>query len=156
MGLSVVRFEIEGIATWAALENGGLHRINRSFPHQRNLLAAYFDDPSQFRSLIDQNPLTEDVRFLSPLTEPTQLFAQGLNYASHREESGVEENAGENLIFSKASSSISGPNDPIVRPKDCELLDYEIELGIVLKKDITEETEVTEQNLDEYVGAFVL
>ena len=36
-----------------------------------------------------------------------------------------------------------------MRPKGCELLDYEIELGVVLKKDIAEETEVTEHNLHE-------
>ena len=156
MGLSVVRFELEGAPTWGVISNNKIHRITQPFAHQRDLLKTYFDDPKAFASLIDERPLEQNVPFLSPLLESTQLFAQGLNYASHREESGIEEEAGENLIFSKASSSISGPNDPIVRPKGCELLDYEIELGVVLKKDIAEETEVTEHNLHEYVGALVL
>ena len=156
MGLSVVRFELEGAPTWGVISNNKIHRITQPFAHQRDLLKTYFDDPKAFASLIDERPLEQNVPFLSPLLESTQLFAQGLNYASHREESGIDEVAGENLIFSKASSSSSGPNDPIVRPKGCELLDYEIELGVVLKKDIAEETEVTEHNLHEYVGALVL
>ena len=62
MGLSVVRFELEGTPSWGVLENGGVHRINQSFQHQRDLLNAYFEDPSLFRGLIDQQPLTEDVQ----------------------------------------------------------------------------------------------
>jgi len=62
----------------------------------------------------------------------------------------------ENLMFAKAPSSICGPNDNILRPVDCELLDYEIELGIVLKKGIHKPTKVTDDNIAEYIGGLFL
>jgi hypothetical protein len=43
---------------------------------------------------------------------------------------------GQNLIFSKPPSTICGPCNDIVRPKGCQLLDYEIELALILKPDL--------------------
>jgi 2-keto-4-pentenoate hydratase/2-oxohepta-3-ene-1,7-dioic acid hydratase in catechol pathway len=85
------------------------------------------------------------------------MFAQGLNYASHRAEGGLETEEDEiNLVFYKAASTICGPNDDVIRPATVELLDYEIELGIVLKKDITDTTVVTDANLSDYLGGLIL
>lgn len=105
---------------------------------------------------------SKTVEFLSPLSQDIQLIAQGMNYASHRAEGRLlktqklEKGHFENSLFYKASSSISKPDVTILRPKNCKLLDYEIELGIVLKKAITEEVLVTEDNLGEYIGGIVL
>jgi len=97
------------------------------------------------------------VEFASPIASDVQLFCQGLNYADHRKESGVSvSDDEENLMFMKAASSICGPNDTIVRPAGCELLDYEIELALVLKKEISKQIEVSEDSLKDYVGALVL
>ena len=48
------------------------------------------------------------------------------------------------------------PNDEILRPAECELLDYEIELGVVIKKDVNEAVSVTDENLGDYVGGILL
>ena len=71
-----------------------------------------------------------DVKLLSPVSDDVQIFCQGLNYASHKEEGGLTGEKGQNLIFSKPASTICGPNDDIVRPNGCELLDYEVELAV--------------------------
>ncbi len=55
----------------------------------------------------------------------------GLNYAKHAEESRAKPPT-EPIIFSKASSALSGPYDPVIRPKGSEKLDYEVELGVVI------------------------
>ncbi len=60
------------------------------------------------------------------------------------------------MIFSKAPSSICGPNDAIIRPENVNLLDYEIELGLVIRKKITQQTIVTEDNFLDYVAGLVL
>jgi 2-keto-4-pentenoate hydratase/2-oxohepta-3-ene-1,7-dioic acid hydratase in catechol pathway len=51
---------------------------------------------------------------------------------------------------------MSGARDDIVRPAHVQLLDYEVELGIVIGKPVTEPVTVTAANLAEYVGAFVI
>jgi 2-keto-4-pentenoate hydratase/2-oxohepta-3-ene-1,7-dioic acid hydratase in catechol pathway len=59
------------------------------------------------------------------------FHAVGLNYAKHAAESGMQPPA-EPVLFSKATTSLSGPNDQVVQPKDSTKLDYEVELGIVI------------------------
>jgi 2-keto-4-pentenoate hydratase/2-oxohepta-3-ene-1,7-dioic acid hydratase in catechol pathway len=55
----------------------------------------------------------------------------GLNYADHAAESGVQLPK-EPVIFEKAPSSICGPNDDTIMPKNATKLDYEVELGLVI------------------------
>jgi 2-keto-4-pentenoate hydratase/2-oxohepta-3-ene-1,7-dioic acid hydratase in catechol pathway len=59
------------------------------------------------------------------------FIAIGLNYADHAAEAGMPLPK-EPIIFNKAPSSICGPNDDTMTPKDSTKLDYEIELGIVI------------------------
>ena len=60
-----------------------------------------------------------------------KLIGVALNYADHAAEAGVPVPA-EPLIFLKATSSISGPNDDIVLPKDSTQTDWEVELAVVI------------------------
>ena len=94
-------------------------------------------------------------QLLSPVTKNVNIVCQGLNYASHASESGHQTRKA-NLFFSKASSSICGPYDDIVRPAGVELLDYEAEIGVVLRKDITVGAQVSHNNIGDYVAGFVL
>ena len=55
----------------------------------------------------------------------------GLNYADHAAESGVPLPK-EPVIFEKAPSSMCGPNDDTIMPKNATKLDYEVELGLVI------------------------
>ena len=59
------------------------------------------------------------------------FFCVGLNYAKHAEETGAKKPA-EPILFSKASSALSGPYDPIIIPKDSSQLDWEAELGVII------------------------
>ncbi len=69
-----------------------------------------------------------------------KIVAIGLNYVEHAREGGREIPT-EPLLFMKATSSISGPNDPIVLPRGSEKTDWEVELAIVIGK--------TARNIDE-------
>jgi 2-keto-4-pentenoate hydratase/2-oxohepta-3-ene-1,7-dioic acid hydratase in catechol pathway len=60
------------------------------------------------------------------------------------------------MLFTKSTASLTGPDDDIVCPAHVRLLDYEVELGIVLGTTISGPVTVTEENLAEYVGAFVV
>jgi 2-keto-4-pentenoate hydratase/2-oxohepta-3-ene-1,7-dioic acid hydratase in catechol pathway len=157
MGVSIVRFESadQGIR-WGILEGAEIAVLAHDYPSHRELMADYFSHPQQFRDDTAERVAKDEVRLLAPLTRDVQIFCQGLNYASHREEGGVNVAKGENLIFSKPPSSICGPCDEIVRPAGCELLDYEIELALVLKGDLPAHTNVTAETLLDYVGGLTL
>ena len=60
-----------------------------------------------------------------------KFICVGLNYADHAAETGAEAPP-EPVLFMKATSAISGPNDDIVRPRGSRKLDWEVELGVVI------------------------
>ncbi len=161
MGTSVVKFS-QGDSSqtfWGVLNGENISPLNLELEHHNDLMDCYFNDRARFDAAIEAKEIPQkDVTFVSPISRSVQLFAQGLNYVDHRAESGLEVDAEkeENLLFAKAPSSICGPNDNILRPVDCELLDYEIELGIVLKKGIHKPTKVTDDNISDYIGGLFL
>ena len=59
------------------------------------------------------------------------FYCIGLNYAKHAAESGMDLPK-EPIVFSKASSALSGPNDPLTLPRGSEKTDWEVELGVVI------------------------
>ncbi|WP_323771305.1 fumarylacetoacetate hydrolase family protein [Antarctobacter sp.] len=61
------------------------------------------------------------------------FFCIGLNYAKHAAETGAEPPK-EPIIFSKATSALSGPFDPVVIPRNSVKGDWEVELGVVIGK----------------------
>jgi len=79
-------------------------------------------------------PLVDnDVRIGAPVTGVGKIVCVGLNYRKHAAETGMEIPK-EPLIFMKATSAISGPNDPIISPKGATKLDWEVELAMVIGK----------------------
>jgi 2-keto-4-pentenoate hydratase/2-oxohepta-3-ene-1,7-dioic acid hydratase in catechol pathway len=60
-----------------------------------------------------------------------KFVAIGLNYSDHAKESGMPIPA-EPVVFMKATTCISGPNDDVIQPKNSTKLDWEVELGVVI------------------------
>ena len=92
---------------------------------------------------------------LSPVTSDAALICQGLNYADHAAEAQHHARK-QNLFFAKASSTLSGAYDAIERPPEVELLDYEVEFGIVLRQALTRNAVVDAATLGGYVAGVVL
>lgn len=67
------------------------------------------------------------------LAKVPNFFCIGLNYTKHAEETGAQPPK-EPIIFSKASSALSGPFDPVIIPKGSQKTDWEVELGVVIGK----------------------
>lgn len=70
-------------------------------------------------------------RFGVPLAQIGKFIAIGLNYADHAAEAGLPKPT-EPIIFMKAVSCLSGPDDPIMLPKGSKKTDWEVELGVVI------------------------
>lgn len=165
MGISIVRFLHPSSLkpTWGVRKPNGIHLLNISSSHHRDVISSYNLDRETFLSSISEDAIEQaPAEYLSPISQDIQLIAQGMNYDSHRAEGRVfgkdAEQSGhfENSLFYKASSSISKPNETILRPRGCKLLDYEIELGIVIKKAISSAVVVTDENLGDFIGGLVL
>ena len=97
--------------------------------------------------LVRTNP-----RFGVPYTGISKFVAIGLNYIDHARETGAQIPS-EPIIFMKATTSISGPNDDIDTPKNSTRLDYEAELGVVIG---SKARYVSEEKALEYVAGYTL
>lgn len=76
-------------------------------------------------------PVTGQPRLGVPLANIGKLVCIGLNYHDHAKETG-NPIPSEPVIFMKATSSLTGPNDDVILPKAATKGDWEIELGIVI------------------------
>ena len=85
-----------------------------------------------------------------PFTGISKFVAVGLNYSDHAAEAGMPVPS-EPILFTKATTSITGPNDPVVLPKDAHKGDWEVELAIVIG---TTARYVTEERALDYVAGY--
>lgn len=155
MGTRLLRFEYDQQERWGIYEED-LRLIEGTFPTLRSILT---DGHSQITRAKTEGIIIsmEEITLLSPITHDGNIYCQGTNYAEHREEAGfTQQKPAYNLLFMKSPSTLSAANTNIICPQDVQLLDYEIELGLVLKQDITEETNITTQNIGDYIGGLVI
>ena len=72
-------------------------------------------------------------RLGAPVPRPVNFICIGLNYGDHAEETGSPIPK-EPIVFLKAGSAYSGPNDDVVIPRGATKTDWEVELGVVIGK----------------------
>lgn len=87
-----------------------------------------------------------------PVARPSKIICVGLNYSLHAKESGMEIPT-QPVIFMKASSSLTGPNDDIIIPRNSVKTDWEVELAVVIGK---RALYVEEKDAMKYVAGYVL
>ena len=97
----------------------------------------------------------DSLALVSPVTAPCRVVAQMTNYVSHVKGAGMDPKTIPLTFFRKASGSISGPFDEIIKPPHVGLLDYEVEIGLVIGRDIPVGTELTESNLADFIAGLV-
>lgn len=86
---------------------------------------------------IDRLPLVPGTPRIGPCVGSVgKMICIGLNYADHAAEAGVAVPA-EPIVFFKATSSISGPDDDLVLPKGSSKVDWEVELGVVVGRPLS-------------------
>ena len=96
--------------------------------------------------------LSKSERIGSCITKPGKFIGIGLNYSDHAAETGAKVPS-EPIVFMKATSSISGPNDDIEISKDSKKLDWEVELGVVVGK---ETKNIMEKDAPNYILGYCL
>lgn len=93
---------------------------------------------------------------LSPVTRPCRVVAQMTNFESHVRDAGMDPTSIPLTFFRKASASICGPFADIVKPAHVQLLDYEVEIGLVIGRPITIGTSISDANLADFVAGLVV
>jgi 2-keto-4-pentenoate hydratase/2-oxohepta-3-ene-1,7-dioic acid hydratase in catechol pathway len=96
-------------------------------------------------------PIVENPgRIGPPIGQVGKIICVGLNYFEHATESNFEVPM-EPVLFSKATTAICGPNDPIQLPRGWSKLDWEVELGVVIGR---EARYVVEKEASQYIAGY--
>lgn len=132
------RFDVSSIVT----------DYNEAFFEQNGL--------EELKKALENNPVIPEVeaniRLGSPVARPSKIICIGLNYVDHC----LETNAPiptEPIIFFKSTTSLCGPNDNLIIPKDSEKTDWEVELAFVVGK---KASYVEEAEALDYVAGYAL
>src|ERR1700730_7906554 len=92
------------------------------------------------------------VRLGSAVCRPSKIICIGLNYRDHAAETKAE-TPKEPVLFFKATTSLVGPNDPLMMPKNSSKVDWEVELAVVIGK---RALYVLKEKALDYVAGYVL
>jgi 2-keto-4-pentenoate hydratase/2-oxohepta-3-ene-1,7-dioic acid hydratase in catechol pathway len=134
--MKLLRVGQKGKEKPAILDKDGKIRDISSHIKDLNSDHLNFDTISKLQS-VDLSSLPElssGERIGSCITKPGKFVAIGLNFSDHAAESGLPVPS-EPIMFMKATSCISGPNDNIEMVQNSKKLDWEVELGIIIGKE---------------------
>lgn len=150
MSISVLR---TADAWWAGTPAGAV-KINTSARTTAELLAdrAAIEAAARGTDTVD----VAELQLLSPVTTPCRVVAQMTNFASHVRDAGMDPKTVPLTFFRKSSASVSGPFAPVRKPAHVKFLDYEVEIGLVIGRDIPVGTTVSADNLSDYIAGLVV
>lgn len=155
MGTKLLRFSQQDQIFWGVLEDE-LRIVNHSAQTLKELLTTGQKEIAAAKStgtVVQQH----DITILSPVTADASIYCQGTNYSEHRVEAGFsKQKPPYNLLFTKASSTLTSAHADIIMPAHVQLLDYEIELGLVIGQTISQSTAITDDTLEHYVAGLVI
>ena len=138
---------------WVKTSPGEAVRVNTAAATTGELLA----DRDAIRAALTEEAVPiETLALLSPVTAPCRVVAQMTNFESHVVDSNMDPKTIPLTFFRKSSASISGPYDDVVKPSHVRLLDYEVEIGLVIGADLPVGTAVSEHDLGHYIAGLVV
>lgn len=154
----VARTRVDGQVRWAVVREDMLVPIEGAFETTGALLRHGHDSIARAtEARAGQSIPVEGADLLSPVTDNHQIICLAKNFVEHTRETGVDPNSKTfNMWFRKASSCLCGARDAVVRPTRVRLLDYEVELGLVIGRDVLEPERFEGPGLPDAVGALVV
>jgi 2-keto-4-pentenoate hydratase/2-oxohepta-3-ene-1,7-dioic acid hydratase in catechol pathway len=156
MALTLIHFTLAQESHWGVVFDRRIAPVARGALTTGEVIDKHWDEiwaqtPQQASIDLDA------VKLLSPVTQNHQFICQGVNYASHVRESGLDLKAMPfNTLFTKASSSIVAADAPVARPAHVCMLDYEVELGLVMRRAVPPGTQVQPHELHKWLAGMVI
>ena len=135
MTMRLIRFGPKGMERPGIEIEGRIVDLRRYFPDIPDIGEAFFCN-----GWLDKvagldatgEPMTE--RLGCPLDRPSKIICLGKNYAEHAKEGGFDQ-PDKPLLFCKGSNALNGPYDPILLPRSCGKIDWEVELAVVIGRE---------------------
>jgi len=139
----------------ALIDNENKYRDLSSVIKDLNPVTLNFETLEKIKSTdISKLPVMDsNLRIGACVSNPSKFIGIGLNFKDHAEEQNLPIPK-EPIIFSKFTSCITGPNDPIVIPKVSSHTDWEVELGFVIGKKAINVS--VDKALDHVLGFFLV
>jgi 2-keto-4-pentenoate hydratase/2-oxohepta-3-ene-1,7-dioic acid hydratase in catechol pathway len=153
MTVSVLHTASDTGRAWWVKTPDGAARIDTAATTTAQLLA---DRAAIEAAAGDDTVAVETLKLVSPVTRPCRVVAQMTNFESHVRDAGMDPASVPLTFFRKASASINGPFDEIVKPEHVRLLDYEVEIGLVIGRPIPVGTSISDANLTEFIAGLVV
>ncbi|MDN6859201.1 fumarylacetoacetate hydrolase family protein [Pseudomonas sp. CAN2814] len=155
MPVHLVRYQHQNAVRWGVLRQGRITPVPGDYASTGALIQG--TTAEQLKALQGDELELSAVTLLSPVTRDQQFVCQGANYRQHMIESGMDPDAKHfNMIFTKAQSCIVAADSDLIKPRQVRFLDYEIELGLVLRREITGKVAVSDANLHEFIAGVVI
>jgi len=136
--MKLASYLVRGSESYGVVSDGGLidlrSRLGEKFPTLKSLVAAGQLDQARAQ-LKSQKPdyRLEKVTFLPVIPDAEKIFCVGLNYHSHREETGRPE-TDHPTMFTRYANTQVGHDQPLIKPRVSNEFDYEVELAVVIGK----------------------
>lgn len=94
----------------------------------------------------------EGTRYGSPVQRPSKIICIGLNYADHAKETNAQVPK-EPIVFFKSTSTLVGPNDDLIIPRNSQKTDWEVELAVVIGK---KASYIDEKDANDHIAGYAL
>jgi 2,4-diketo-3-deoxy-L-fuconate hydrolase len=155
--MKLIRFGEAGKEKPGIQDNAGQNLDCSSFGEDWNETFFGTDGLSRLKSWLESNQsslnkIPGGSRIGSPVARPSKIICVGLNYRMHAAEAGMAVPEVP-IIFMKATSSLSGPFDPIYIPRNSVQTDWEVELAVVIGK---RAKYVSVENANEHIAGYCL
>ena len=153
--MKLLRIGEQGKEKPAVIDNENKYRDLSSIVKDFNPETLNFETLEKIKNIdISKFPvLDSNLRIGACVSNPSKFIGIGLNFKDHAEEQNLPIPK-EPIIFSKFTSCITGPNDPIIVPKGSNHTDWEVELGFVIGKKAINVS--VENALDHVLGFFLV
>lgn len=160
MSATLLRFlDDGGRARFGRLRQGEVLPLPGDWPSTEALLTegrGAIEHPGGGGAALPLAAVLDEGRLLSPITKDQQVICQAVNYRAHSIEAGFgPDGLGSNVFFRKASSSLAPARGVIRCPADVRLLDYELELGLVVGRRIDGPLQATWDDLDDRLAGHI-
>lgn len=155
MAISLVRFLQADVSRWGVVRGDQLSPIAADGFDTARVLEI---EPQVLRKApVEADVPLAKVQLLSPITAPCRILCQGANYRQHMIESGLDPDAKHyDLIFAKSDCALTAARGTVQRPAHVKLLDYELELGLVIGCKVDAAVAISARELPHYVKAVVM
>ncbi len=156
MAVQVVHFLQDGSPAWGVVHGQRVAPLAHRYAGTAEFVGEGLDEAWASTPAHATLPLA-GLTLLSPVSADRQFICQGINYASHVRDSGMDpDKIPFNTLFTKAPSCLTSASADVVRPAHVRLLDYEVELGLVMRRAVTGPVTVAPDRLHEWLAGVTI